>query len=1487
MVLDSISMTTAKNILEKVSDDELRSLMKSFLKSLDPVLLKAARRGSANITFTDEQLIHSLSSTPNDIAHNSDLLRRLHYIVDDAFGDMIDKEIERSMSSNKTIKNQKHQLNKSKLEHEGASAISQTIAETLEFTSFRTDVLRRLHTTLSDLVENFNEEFPLSLSSSTALGIASDTLISDNRTIIGTSIELSDINENRHSATGGGGSSSYNISYGSDSETSYTNGSSGRHKSFMFFDDNHLRTVADNLSATKPEKVRLRALNDLLNYAPNEVISINSWKILCPNLIIALGDTNLEIAMACLTLHSRLLAAANMSVVCETLTNLVDHLVQWFSSSNVIELQPTAISLDIQNSTIEMKFKQIRLILEFLQETTKYWMRYSENYVEHIVNETVRLFSLGSIPSEPNGGRILPLHFVALLDPEANWFRTWMHATYSRAYIIRSISNKKVLLINAYQSIVNYAHTHSQQMNMGNDGNDNSLYPSGIRKRPIGTASSDGSIRSMITTTSGPPSAPSFLSNFVSPPVSVAPPIPPPAVPASSSHYTRLELANVHFVHSLSLFEHVVCSKQARQMVFPIIINNDKQINIKDILRVFIQIMFVANSGKAASSLCCQLFKRLCLESDTCGQLMCSDDLFETLFKPIKQYLASKKLFNDYLRSNNNTVHECGLIGLADLLAAMASNDIGYQYLIRAPTTPNTGSPASLIVIYVKRILSQYTSTRSSLITPDLSLTTSYSFMPTVLLSEFIYVCRLIYSRTSGLLVIKRVQLHKTLAEAFKIEMEKNSSPSLNRSPSAESEDQMSRNILPWKETLLDNLLLFGATPKGMYLLTQTGFLSECVIYIDERWRLKVQVGKLEQYGYGYLLSQMANTPAVVARLDHSGFVEYLIELLWMELENVPDDLTSVFPRRFPSDPISRYALKPLLSLLSLVSSFSAAYELLSTDNNEPLTPRNMEKNPKPCTLLALLERISFVSDDTGIRSLLCYEHTHTVGLRLLSIMQSDLDVQLMLEIKYNYIEKLRQTQAEMASGGNIIIDQLSIARNHVLVNAELVGGSQEKNMPPWTLNENDLTLLTSMPLFAGSMPLPDFYTIKATYGGLNNTKIEETELHRLVRSSRPDRLDDRWLSKCRHLFMGTLRQSTQEYLPLSLMADLLDAVVDIHDKLHIDVLFNSSRDSSSSSVTVQKADLVKLSSASTLTPIQELGVNKALNYGVRIGLVQDQSIGQQNLIRLLKALKTHLKQKTAIPSSSSSSTTNISTKTIVSTSTNPTLANLMAAAASDNNGNKLSYTSSSDAYPGFDWFSTSIFLLMGCDDVRSWRWLRTFSLLLPAGFLWHARLFNTPFVSNEMSINGLHPVYVGSGHCVELIVEQEMAPVFAAFRMSGFAISHMVVHWTKQCFWSVLDWPEIITYICVCILYGIDYQVYFCVALLRHLQQDIIYQHSSRNLLPFLKCHQIRGFSMRNAIEYMVTLEKKYRSIVMPELKELLCLNANLSNTTNKQTNV
>lgn len=108
--------------------------------------------------------------------------------------------------------------------------------------------------------------------------------------------------------------------------------------------------------------------------------------------------------------------------------------------------------------------------------------------------------------------------------------------------------------------------------------------------------------------------------------------------------------------------------------------------------------------------------------------------------------------------------------------------------------------------------------------------------------------------------------------------------------------------------------------------------------------------------------------------------------------------------------------------------------------------------------------------------------------------MQSDLDVQLMLQTKYNYVHKLREAQADMEVGGIIIIDQLTVARNHILVNAELFGGAQEKYVPPWTLNENDPKLISSIPLFAGSMPLPDIYTVKVTYGGQMSTRTGEDQ---------------------------------------------------------------------------------------------------------------------------------------------------------------------------------------------------------------------------------------------------------------------------------------------------------------------------------------------------------------------------------------------------------
>lgn len=66
-----------------------------------------------------------------------------------------------------------------------------------------------------------------------------------------------------------------------------------------------------------------------------------------------------------------------------------------------------------------------------------------------------------------------------------------------------------------------------------------------------------------------------------------------------------------------------------------------------------------------------------------------------------------------------------------------------------------------------------------------------------------------------------------------------------------------------------------------------------------------------------------------------------------------------------------------------------------------------------------------------------------------------------------------------------------------------------------------------------------------------------------------------------------------------------------------------------------------------------------------------------------------------------------------------------------------------------------------------------------------------------------------------------------------------MCLHWLTQCFWNYLDWPEICHYVCTCVVMGPDYQVYTCVAVLKHLQPDILQRTQSQELQVFLKMRE------------------------------------------------
>jgi len=57
---------------------------------------------------------------------------------------------------------------------------------------------------------------------------------------------------------------------------------------------------------------------------------------------------------------------------------------------------------------------------------------------------------------------------------------------------------------------------------------------------------------------------------------------------------------------------------------------------------------------------------------------------------------------------------------------------------------------------------------------------------------------------------------------------------------------------LLWEETLLDALLNFSATPKGLFLLHSTGAMSDCVSFMFNSLSKKHQVRVLRQVQWLY-----------------------------------------------------------------------------------------------------------------------------------------------------------------------------------------------------------------------------------------------------------------------------------------------------------------------------------------------------------------------------------------------------------------------------------------------------------------------------------------------------------------------------------------------------------------------------------------------------------------------------------------------------------
>ncbi|XP_067881518.1 protein broad-minded isoform X4 [Heterodontus francisci] len=1123
-------------------------------------------------------------------------------------------------------------------------------------------------------------------------------------------------------------------------------------QSYTFMNQEQLQIIVGRMDPSQPKEVRLEALQTLCCAPPSDVLNCECWVTLRKHLAMALSDPDSTLSDKSLRFYAKTFSSSTFSITRETYTSLAKHLESCFTSPQS-PVPTLLVGMDITCPDIVRLLKKFRLLNEFQKEVPSFWIRHPEKFMEEIVQSTLSLLSATheqGLRAETSHHVLEPVYFLALLDTKASWFNKWMHGYYSRTVVLRLLENNYKSLISAS---VHQCLDYFDSKNLEDDGADNIC---------------------------------NMLYHLNS---------------ARRTYYTGHELQYIYLVHSLCLLGRLLMYTHGRKL-FPVKVKNRKEpVSLMDLLVLLIRMMYqhpkstqngniTQTDSYAPASLVMEVLRMLCGRKECATECLYRSVVIDSLLFPISTLLKGEQMIL--------TCNETVLINTADILARIASTDRGLSLLLfgenNKDAARNCHSAAQVIAEFTKRLL-------------DGEFPTLASTEPSsALKGAFIFVCRQMYNTCEGLEVLMPYSLHKSISKAWKkasLLSERIPTP-VAGSESGSSTAQELQNTMILEEMLLDNLLNFAATPKGLLLLQQTGALNECVIYMFSRFTKKLQVSKCEKFGYGVMVTQVAATAPGVVALQSSGFIKALVMELWSVLECGRDDARMINPKPTPVEPIDRSCQKSFLALVNLLSSYHAVYELIG---NLPLPNKAAYSlREVPSSIVDVIDRLIIMNSNAKIHSLFNYEHSHMFGVRLLSVMCCNLDILLLLESQYHVSEILLNAQKEnvresVENTGDIIIDGLSVERNHILIRMNLIGGPSERVLLPRVLQKGNDPY--PWPLFS-SYPLPKCYLREP----LKKLALkQDNEFNKLLKNSEKQ---TGWLENCKKQFCKIM---------------------------------------------TTKPDIIKGSTSDTnvkhhsLSPIQQLGIKIVVRYGKFLGLLKDDS--DQELAVLLMHCDRFMKQQ--------------------QTTINSSLCCLQG------------------GYVGHDWFVSTAFLIMSGDGERTLKFLQQLSSLLVSAFLWLPRLHASIHLSVESAESGIHPVYSCTAYYIEMLLKTEVPLVFSAFRMSGFTPSQICQHWLAQCFWNYLNWTEIGHYIAICIILGPDYQVYMCIALLKHLQQEILHHMQIQDLQVFLKQQEgpvppvpfkeiinyfqeeaIHGFCVSSYLEYMGNLEQSYRTTILTEMKNI-----------------
>uniref|UniRef100_A0A8V0YJS2 Protein broad-minded n=1 Tax=Gallus gallus TaxID=9031 RepID=A0A8V0YJS2_CHICK len=1083
----------------------------------------------------------------------------------------------------------------------------------------------------------------------------------------------------------------------------YSDSDSSFNQSYTFMSQEQLQLLVEKLDPIQPKEVRQEALQMLCLSPPSDVLNSECWPNLRKHLMMSLSDPDAIFSEKILRFYAKTFSSSPFNMAREVYTSLAQHLEFYFFSGEY-SLRISS-GLDVSNADVNHILKKVRLLNEYQKEAPSSWIRYPEKYMEEIVESTLSLLSVKHDPNHPASPDFLsPIYFLALLDIKAMWFKKWTHAHYSRTVILRLLEKKYKSLINAaVQQCLDYFE----------------YCKAAVSKTPRVSGFSQ-----------------QHLNN------------------EQKFFYTGSELQYIYFVHSLCLLGRLLIYKQGRNL-FPVHLENKKDcISLTDLLVLFARLIYYSPSyskealtahtdNYSPASLVMEILQVFCDQTGCAADCLYTDAVMDALLDPLQSLLNGTEVYINCL--------ETTLIDVADILARIAAAEDGLPVLLYGGSK-NSAKESSPTAVHV---IVQFT---KKLLHDDISLLSGSELLQ-VVKGAFIFVCRQMYRTCEGLQMLIPYGLHESIGEAWKkasLLSERVPTP-VTGADCTSSISLDSKNVLLWEETLLDALLNFSATPKGLFLLHSTGAMSDCVSFMFNSLSKKHQTNEREEFGNGVIVAQMATTPTAAVALQSSGFIKAFITELWALLECGKDDVRITQPKSTPVDPIDQSCQKSFLYLINLLT-YPAVFELLSEQDipNKPM----YSHREVPTDIINVIDRIIIVNSEAKIHSLFNYEQSHIFGLRLLSVLCCELNTLLLLETQYKVSQVLLTAQEENVTEasegpGDFIVDSLSVERNHVLVRINLIGGPQERILPLRALEKGSDPY--PWPMFS-SFPLPKCYLAevprKADFR-------QDKDLDELISILQNPGGQTEWAEICRRQFCKIMK-TRPDIISGAILAELIEKFV-----LHL----SESRSNCYFSIgRYEDVDMKKES----LSSVQQLGIEMTVRYG-----------------KYLNLLKEHAENELC-------------------------------------------------------------FVLMNCEQFLKQQ---------------QRTVMHLPITTVE---SGIHPVYFCTAHYIEMLLKAELPLVFSAFHMSGFTPSQICLQWITQCFWNYMDWSEICHYIATCIFLGPDYQVYMCISVFRHLQQDILKHTEAQDLQVFLKEEALHGFRVTDYLEYMESLELIYRPVLLKDMRNI-----------------